>query len=49
MWGRRLVNPWFKRIEQLTFDKRPRNKKGKNQKEKIFYTRYRNFQERINK
>lgn len=49
MWGRRSVNPQPKRLARLTFEKKPRNKKGKNQKTKMLYTGHRNFQERTNK
>ena len=45
MWGRRSVNPQPKRLKQLAFDKKPRNKKGKNQKANMFYTGHKNFQE----
>jgi hypothetical protein len=49
MWGRRSVNPQPKRLAQLTFEKKPKNKKGKNQKAKMFYAGHKNFQERVNK
>ena len=48
MWGRRSVNPSPKKLEQLTFERKPRRKKATNQKSKMFNTGYREFCERTN-